>query len=114
VGTSEVPGATVCEEIPNTDGGGANTANNIAFMQRYENKKLSDQSLYVVSEQDTVAIFDPATMTIRTTITIPQARHLDGIAIDGAANRVWLTDEEVQAIFVLQGACANGTGACIP
>ncbi len=112
MGTWEVPGATVCEEIPNTDGGGLNTANNIAFMQKYDNKKLGDQVLYVVSEQNTVAIFDPATMILKATITIPGARHLDGIATDAAANRVWITDEELQAVFVLQGACANGTGTC--
>lgn len=107
VGTWDVPGATVCLEIPNTDGGGANTANNIAFMQ-----SSGRQSLYVVSEQDTVAIFDPATMAQRATVTVPTAKHLDVIGVDGAANRVWITDEEIQAVFVLQGACANGTGGC--
>ncbi len=107
VGTWEVPGATVCEAIPNTDGGGLNTANNIGFMQK-DGKGL----LYVVSEQNTVAIFNPETMTMKATITIPEARHLDGIAVDAAANRVWFTDEEVQAVFVLRGACANGTGHC--
>jgi DNA-binding beta-propeller fold protein YncE len=61
-----------------------------------------------------VAIFNPATMTQKATITIPGAQHIDGIAVDAPANRVWLTDEVVQAVFVLQGACANGTGACIP
>jgi DNA-binding beta-propeller fold protein YncE len=109
VSTVEVPGATVCEAIPNTDGGGLNTSNNIAFMQRGDR-----QLLYVASEQNTVAIFNPATMTQKATITIPGAQHIDGIAVDAAANRVWLTDEDVQAVFVLQGACANGTGACIP
>jgi DNA-binding beta-propeller fold protein YncE len=109
VGTWEVPGATVCEAIPNTDGGGLNTANNIAFMQRADR-----QLLYVASEQNTVSLFNAATMKLKATITIPGAQHLDGIAVDAAANRVWLTDEVVQAVFVLQGACANGTGACIP
>ncbi len=61
-----------------------------------------------------LAIFNPAAMTQKTPIAVPGARHLDGIAVDAAANRVWLTDEEVQAIFVLQGACANGTGTCTP
>ncbi len=104
----DVIGATICEYIPNTDGGGLNSANNIAFMQRSDH-----QLLYVVSEQDTVAILDPLTMAIKTTIAVPGASHLDGIAVDPAANRVWLTDEDLQAVFVLQGACANGTGACI-
>ncbi len=109
VGVWEIPGATVCQAIPNTDGGGANSANNIAFMQRGDR-----QLLYVVSEQNTVAILDPVTGRVITTIAVPAARHLDGIAVDAAATRVWLTDEEVQAVFVLQGACAAGTGACTP
>ncbi len=107
IGAWEIPGATVCEQIPNSDGGGLNTANNVGFMQK-EGKGL----LYVVSEQNTIAIFNPETMTLKTTVIIPEARHLDGITTDFSANRVWLTDEEVQAIFVLQGACANGTGIC--
>jgi DNA-binding beta-propeller fold protein YncE len=109
VGKWDIPGATVCEEIPNTDGGGANTANNIAFMQRGDR-----QLLYVASEQNTVALFNAVTMKLKATITIPGAQHLDGIAVDAAANRVWVTDEDLQAVFVLQGACANGAGACIP
>ena len=108
-GMWDVPGATVCEQIPNSDGGGANTANNIAFMHRSADDR---EFLYVVSEQKTVAVFDPATMEQKATITIPEARHLDGIAVDGAANRVWLTDEDLQLIFILQGACADGTGEC--
>ncbi len=107
VGAWEIPGASVCEQIPNSDGGGLNTANNVGFMQR-EGKGL----LYVVSEQNTIAIFNPETMNLKATVTIPDARHLDGITTDPSSNRVWLTDEEVQAIFVLQGACANGTGVC--
>ncbi|MBZ5537189.1 MAG: hypothetical protein LAO31_14640 [Acidobacteriia bacterium] len=106
--TVDIPGATVCEEIPNSDGGGANTANNIAYMQK-DDKGL----LYVVSEQDTVAIFDPATMELKATITIPGAQHLDAIGVDSAANRVWITDEVLHAVFVLHGACAKGTGVCI-
>lgn len=108
IGMWNIPGATVCLGIPNTDGGGANTANNIAFMQRDDR-----QFLYVVSEQNTISIFNPETMELKATITIPDAQHLDGIAVDSAANRVWLTDEQLQAVFVLHGACANGTGACV-
>ncbi len=107
VGMRDVPGATVCEEIPNSDGGGANTANNIAFMQTADG-----QFLYVVSEQNTVAIYDPVTMQLRATVPIPEARHLDAIGVDGAAKRVWITDEELQAVFVLQGSCATGTATC--
>ncbi len=107
----DIPGATVCENIPNTDGGGLNTANNIGFMSR----GAGDVGLlYVLSEQNTVAIVDPDTMQVKTTITVPGAVHLDGIAVDPIGGRVWLTDEELQAVFVLQGACATGTGACIP
>jgi hypothetical protein len=58
-------------------------------------------------------MFDPETMKQRGTVSIPEAMHLDGIAVDGAANRVWITDEVLNAVFVLQGACANGTGLCI-
>jgi DNA-binding beta-propeller fold protein YncE len=107
VGMFDIPGATQCENIPNSDGGGANTANNIAYMQK-DDKGL----LYVVSEQNTVAILDPVTLDLKATITIPGAVHLDAIAVDGAANRVWITDEDLNAVFMLHGACANGTGTC--
>ena len=109
VGMFNVPGATVCESIPNSDGGGSNTANNVAFMPRSDGGLL-----YVVSEQNTIAVINPATMTQKSTIVVPGAQHLDGIAVDSAANRVWLTDESLQAVFVLQGACTNGTGVCAP
>ena len=109
LGKWEIPGATVCEAIPNSDGGGLNTANNIAFMPKEDGIGL----LYVVSEQNTVAVMKPDTMTIKGVVTIPGAVHLDGIAVDTSANRVWLTDESLQAFFVLQGACANGVGVCV-
>jgi DNA-binding beta-propeller fold protein YncE len=109
MGMLNIPGATVCEAIPNSDGGGANSANNVAFMPRSDGGLL-----YVVSEQNTVAVINPATMTQKTTIMVPGAQHLDGIAVDSVANRVWLTDENLQAVFVLQGACTNGTGMCAP
>ena len=108
-GILNIPGATICEAIPNSDGGGTNTANNVAFMPRSDGGVL-----YVVSEQNTVAVINPATMTQKSTIVVPGAQHLDGIAVDSAANRVWLTDENLQAVFVLQGACTNGTGVCAP
>ena len=108
-GMFTVPGASVCEAIPNSDGGGLNSANNIAFMPRSDGGLL-----YVVSEQNTVAVINPATMTRKSTIVVPGAQHLDGIAVDSVANRIWLTDENLQAVFVLQGACTNGTGACAP
>jgi DNA-binding beta-propeller fold protein YncE len=109
VAMQEVPGATVCENIPNSDGGGLNTANNIAFMQRYDREYL-----YVVSEQNTVALYNATTMTLKATITVPGAQHLDAIGVDGPTNRVWVTDEALHAVFVLKGVCASGRQACIP
>ena len=85
-----------------------NTANNIAFMA------LGKGRLYVTSEQGTVSLIDPATMTIKKTLTIPGAVHLDAITTDPALNSVYITDEELAALFILKGACANGTGnACV-
>ncbi|HET9682076.1 MAG TPA: hypothetical protein VFP19_08560 [Candidatus Limnocylindrales bacterium] len=107
VATADVPGATVCEYVPNSDGGGKNSANNIAVMQK-GNRAL----VYVVSEQNTVAIFDPADLTLKSIVTVPSAVHLDAIAVDPTGNRVWITDEDLHAVFVLQGACATGTGNC--
>lgn len=107
----DVPGATVCEAIPNSDGGAPNSANNVAYMLREAGNR---QFLHVVSEQNTVAVYDPEKMTQKGTITVPDARNLDGIAVDGGAKRVWLTDEVLQLVFVLQGDCAFGTGTCSP
>lgn len=107
VATADVPGATQCLGIPNTDGGGANSANNIAFMKRGERGLL-----YVASEQNTVAILNPLDLSLKATITIPGAVHLDAIGVDAGANRVWITDEDLMAVFVLQGACASGIGIC--
>ncbi len=106
VAMQDIPGASVCEAIPNTDGGGLNTANNTAFMAR--GKGL----LYVVSEQNTLAVLDPEDLHIKATITVPWAVHLDGIAVDAVANRVWLTDEVLGAVFVLKGSCVTGVGVC--
>ncbi len=101
-----IPGATVCELIPNSDGGGANTANNIGFLQQG-----TCRLLYVVSEQNTVAILDPITMQLKQEIIIPEAKHLDAIGVDSGTNRVWLTDEDLMAVFVVQGACPAGRAA---
>jgi hypothetical protein len=99
-----------CDLAKGNDENGLNTANNIAFMQPSSTK--SPSAVYVVSEQDTVAILDPETLALRTTITIPGAVHLDAVAVDGAAHRIWITDEALMTVFVLQGACADGTGTC--
>lgn len=107
--STTIPGATQCDLKYGNDENGKNTSNNIAFM-----KTASGQRVYVVSEQNTVAILDPIGLQPRATITVPTARHLDAIGVDGGANLVWITDEELMQVFVLKGACANGTGACIP
>lgn len=96
-----------CDLAKGNDENGFNTANNIAVMWT-----ASGPALYVVSEQNTVAVLDPVTLQVRATITIPNAVHLDAIAVDAVADRVWITDEVLQGVFLLQGACANGTEVC--
>ena len=84
-----------------------NTANNIAYMA------LGRGKLYVISEQDTVSLIDPNMMTIEATLTIPGAVELDAPTTDPAGNRVYITDEGLGSLWILKGACANGTGrAC--
>ncbi len=85
-----------------------NTANNIAFMPRGLGK------LYVTSEQDTVSVIDPWTMKIKSTILLPRAAELDAITTDPLLNQVYITDEELAALWILKGACADGTkDACL-
>jgi DNA-binding beta-propeller fold protein YncE len=87
---------------------GANTANNIVISVAGDKVRL-----YVISEQNTISLIDPRTMTLTSTITIPGAVHLDAVAADGGINRLYVTDEEVPALYVLQGRCANGVSlAC--
>ncbi len=105
---NEISGATQCSLAVGNDENGLNTANNIAFM-----KRSSGSRVYVVSEQNTVAILDPESLLLRATVTVPNAVHLDAIGVDAAANLVWITDEQLMQVFVLQGACADGTGPCI-
>jgi outer membrane protein assembly factor BamB len=105
---TEVAGATQCDLARGNDENGLNTANNIAFM-----KRSSGSRVYVVSEQNTVAILDPVTLQLKTTITVPNAVHLDAIGVDSSANLVWITDEQLMQVFVLRGAGASGTGACV-
>jgi hypothetical protein len=109
-GGTTIPGATQCVVTPNSDENGLNTANNVSFMQ--PSSTNSKSAVYVVSEQNTVAILDSKTLAPEGTITIPSAVHMDAIGIDGAAHRVWITDEALMTVFVLQGACADGTGVC--
>jgi DNA-binding beta-propeller fold protein YncE len=91
-----------------------NTANNIAYMA------LGQGKLYVTSEQNTLTLIEwskkgKKTITTLTTLTIPGAAELDAITTDPALNRVYITDEELASLWILKGACANGTGIhCLP
>lgn len=86
-----------------------NTANNIAYMA------LGQGKLYVVSEQNTITLIDPRYMTIKATLTIPKAVELDAISTDPGLNQVYITDESLASLWILKGACANGTGnQCVP
>ncbi len=86
---------------------GQNTANNIAAMQ-VDDRRL----VYAVSEQNTVTILNAGDLSKVATVTVPGAVHLDVIGVDPSSTRVWITDEDLNAVFVLQGSCANGTGKC--
>lgn len=97
-----------CDLAKGNDENGLNTANNVAFMWA-----RSGPAIYVVSEQNTVAMLDPWQLALRATITVPNAVHLDAIGVDPLANRIWITDEALHVVFVLKGACANGTGPCV-
>ena len=108
VNSTEITGASQCDLAMGNDENGLNTANNIAFM-----KRSSGSRVYVVSEQNTVAILDPQTLQRKATITVPNAVHLDAIGVDGPANLVWITDEQLMQVFVLRGTCASGTGSCV-
>ncbi|MGE5141193.1 MAG: BACON domain-containing protein [Rudaea sp.] len=91
-----------------------NTANNIAYMPSGQGK------LYVTSEQNTATLIQWAksgkkVVTTLTTLTLPKAAHLDAITTDPALNQVYITDEELASLWILKGACANGTGnTCVP
>ncbi|WP_243370371.1 hypothetical protein [Geotalea sp. SG265] len=113
VGMRDVPGATICENIPDSDGGGKNSANNIGFMPAYAGLLYGDlfPTLYVVSEQDTVTLLNAGdSLEVQSVVTVPGAVHLDAIGVDPAANRVWLTDEGQQSVFMLQRSYVNWTG----
>jgi YVTN family beta-propeller protein len=86
-----------------------NAANNIAYMA------LGKGKLYVTSEQNTLSLIDPATMTVKATLTLPKAAELDAITTDPTLNRVYITDEGLASLWILKGACANGVGnTCVP
>jgi DNA-binding beta-propeller fold protein YncE len=86
-----------------------NTANNIAYMP------LGQGKLYVVSEQNTISLIEwkylgKRTLTNITTLTVPGASELDAITTDWTLNQVYVTDEELPALWILKGSCANGVG----
>jgi DNA-binding beta-propeller fold protein YncE len=91
-----------------------NTANNIAYMA------LGQGKLYVTSEQNTLTLIQwqkkgKKMLTTLTTLTLPEAAHLDAITTDPALNQVYITDEELASLWILKGACANGVGnTCTP
>ena len=111
----EIPGfdceATVPDDSPVVF---RNTANNIAYMP------LGQGKLYVVSEQNTVTLIQwqkkgKKAGTTLTTLTLPEAAELDAITTDPALNQVYITDESLASLWILKGACANGTGnTCVP
>jgi hypothetical protein len=91
-----------------------NTANNIAYMASGQGK------LYIVSEQNTLTLIEwkkqgRRTITTLKMLTLPQAAELDAISTDPALNQVYITDENLASLWILKGACANGTGnTCVP
>jgi len=91
-----------------------NTANNIAYMD------LQGGKLYVTSEQNTVTLITwkvtrKKTTRKLTTLTLPEAAELDAITTDPALNQVYITDEGLSSLWILKGACANGSGnTCTP
>ena len=105
----EIPGYDCELEVP--DGSDVlfrNTANNIALMPVGKGGKL-----YVTSEQNTLSLIDPATMTIKKTLELKGAGELDAITTDPELNRVYITDEDKASLWILKGRCANGSGpAC--
>jgi DNA-binding beta-propeller fold protein YncE len=85
-----------------------NTANNIAYMA------LGQGKLYVTSEQNTLTLIDPRYMTIKATLKLRNAVELDAITTDPGLNQVYITDESLASLWILKGACANGTGkSCV-
>jgi len=72
-----------------------NTANNIAFMA------AGCGTLFVTSEQDTVSLIDPDSMTLKQIITIPGAAELDAITTDPKLKNVYITDEGLSSLWIL-------------
>jgi len=90
-----------------------NTANNIAFSAvkvgvSRKNPTGTSWRLYITSEQNTISLIDPTTMTLSQTITVQGSVELDAITTDPARDSVFITDEDLSALWILQGQCADG------
>ena len=104
-----IPGYDCEAEVP--DGSKVvfrNTANNIAFggfRVKVPGTKLyvPVSRVFVTSEQNTVSLIDPLSMKLSQIITIEGAGELDAITADPERNSVFITDEELSALWVLQG-----------
>ncbi len=104
-----IPGYDCEVEVP--DGSNVvlrNTANNIAmgaFRVKVPGTHLYVPVLrvFVTSEQNTVSLIDPISMELSQIITIEGAGELDAITADPARNSVFITDEELSALWILQG-----------
>jgi hypothetical protein len=59
--------------------------------------------VFVTSEQNTVSLIDPISMELSQIITIQGAGELDAITADPDRNSVFITDEELSALWILQG-----------
>jgi hypothetical protein len=110
-----IPGYNCAETVPDDSPlVFHNTANNIAYMP------LGQGKLYVTSEQNTATLIQwqkkgKKTLTTLTLLTLPEAAELDAITTDPALNQVYITDENLASLWILKGACANGTGnTCVP
>ena len=109
-----IPGYECSLEVP--DGSTImfkNTANNIAFSAvkvgvSRKNPTGTSWRLYITSEQNTISLIDPTTMTLSQTITVEGAVELDAITTDPAKDSVFVTDEDLVALWILQGKCADG------
>jgi len=73
-----------------------NTANNIVF-----SAVGCGGTLFVTSEQDTVSLIDPNSMTLKQIITIPGAAELDAITTDPKLKNVYITDEGLGSLWIL-------------
>ncbi len=93
----EIPGFDCERSVP--DGSNVvfrNTANNIAFMA------TGCGTLFVTSEQDTVSLIDPDSMTLKQIITVPGAAELDAITTDPKLKNVYITDEGLSSLWILK------------